>query len=99
MKSSASAGAVVLQLLCECIRQPSKAAHSHPHIEVLPFNVGRADMLAVRVAFYRHLRARELAGDTSAQKRELPNNCANNPLNGNFGGRMDLYENRSLHLE
>jgi hypothetical protein len=43
-------------------------------------------------------RARELAGDASAQKRELRNYCANNPLDEYFEGVMDLYGKLSFHL-
>jgi hypothetical protein len=33
------------ELLGKRVRQPSEPAHSHPHIEVLAFEVGRADEL------------------------------------------------------
>ena len=41
---------VVLDLLGKGVRQPGKAPHVHPHREVRPFHVGRADVLHVGVA-------------------------------------------------
>ena len=42
---------VVLSLLRERVRQPREAAHRHPHREVLPLNVARADVRLVGFAF------------------------------------------------
>jgi hypothetical protein len=47
--------AVILQLLAERICLAREPAHSHPHIEVLPFDVRCADILPVGGAFHRHL--------------------------------------------
>jgi len=41
---------VVGEFLGKRVRQASEAAHTHPHVEILPFNVGSADMLRVRIA-------------------------------------------------
>src|ERR1035438_7786805 len=38
---------VVLDLLREGVRQPRKAPHVHPHVEILSLNVAGADMLGI----------------------------------------------------
>jgi len=35
---------VILELLTEGVRKPGEATHVHPHVEILPFDGGRADM-------------------------------------------------------
>jgi len=47
--------AVVLNLLAERIGQSSKAAHVHSHGEVLPLDIGSADVLEIGTAFYARL--------------------------------------------
>ena len=39
---------VVVEFFAERIRQTSEAAHVHPHVEILPFHVRRADMPRIR---------------------------------------------------
>lgn len=41
---------VVLKLFAECVRQASEAAHVHPHVEVLPFDVRSRNELVIRIA-------------------------------------------------
>jgi hypothetical protein len=41
---------VVFELLAERIRQPSEPPHAHPHREVRPLSIGRADVLRIGVA-------------------------------------------------
>ena len=54
---------MVLDLLGEGVCQPRKPPHRHAHGEVLPFNVGRADVPGVRVAsLYLRLDPDALAG-------------------------------------
>ena len=36
---------VIVQLLAEGIRQASKPAHIHPHVEILPFHIAGRDVL------------------------------------------------------
>ena len=38
------------QLLRESVSQPRKSPHLHPHGQVLPFDVGRADAVRVGIA-------------------------------------------------
>jgi hypothetical protein len=38
---------VIFELLAEGVSQPGEAPHIHPHVKVLPFNVGRADVFVV----------------------------------------------------
>jgi hypothetical protein len=40
-------GDVIVEFLTKGICQPGEPSHVHPHIGILPFNVGRADMLLV----------------------------------------------------
>jgi hypothetical protein len=42
--------AVVLELFGEAIRQPGKAAHLHPHREILPLTKRRRNEIRMRVA-------------------------------------------------
>jgi len=42
---------VVLELLGECIREPSKAPHGHPHCEIVALYVGLAHVPVVTIAF------------------------------------------------
>lgn len=48
---------VIFNLFAEGIRQPREPADVHPHREILPLHVRRADVLRVRVARNRHLHA------------------------------------------
>ena len=41
---------VVFELFAESVRQPREASHSHPHREVRPLGIGRADVLRVGIA-------------------------------------------------
>jgi hypothetical protein len=44
---------VILKLLTEGVRQPSEAAHIHPHVEVLPLHIteiGKPLVRPVRLA-------------------------------------------------
>jgi hypothetical protein len=43
-------GFQVRQFFAECIREPRKSSHRHPHGQVLPFDKRRADMLRIRIA-------------------------------------------------
>src|SRR5579864_2187929 len=45
-------GFQVVQLFRESIGQSGKPSHCHPHGQILPFHVRRADMLLIRVALY-----------------------------------------------
>jgi hypothetical protein len=38
---------LVLDLLTERVRQAREAAHVHPHVQILPFNVARADVFRI----------------------------------------------------
>src|ERR1022692_2292406 len=38
---------VIVELLAEGVRQPGEPPHVHPHVEILPLNVGRADMFGI----------------------------------------------------
>lgn len=38
------------RLFAERIRKPRKSAHRHSHGQVLPFHVGRTDLVRVRIA-------------------------------------------------
>jgi hypothetical protein len=40
---------VILQFLRKCIGEAGKPAHMHSHCEVLPFNVGRGDVVHVGI--------------------------------------------------
>ena len=58
---------VVLEFLRERIGEPGEAAHVHPHRKVLPFGIGRADMLRVGIAFDPFLaRANAFCGAVAA---------------------------------
>lgn len=41
---------VILDLLAEGVRQPSEAAHVHPHGQVLALDVTGRDMTGIRIA-------------------------------------------------
>jgi len=43
-------GLVILNLLGKAIGQPGKAAHPHPHCEILPFNKAGGNVFGIRVA-------------------------------------------------
>ena len=43
-------GFQIVQLLGERIGQSGKPSHCHPHCEVLPFHVRRADMVGIGIA-------------------------------------------------
>jgi hypothetical protein len=61
---------VVLNLLRERIGQPRKAPGLHPHVQVLPFGKGRADMVRVRIAFdYRLARTCTRPGYNASRLR------------------------------
>ena len=33
---------VIIELLAEGVRQPSEPPHIHPHVEILPFDIGQS---------------------------------------------------------
>jgi hypothetical protein len=41
---------MIFEFLAKSVRQPGKAAHVHPHVEILPFHIRGADVLLVRGA-------------------------------------------------
>src|SRR6266852_6159387 len=41
---------MVVEFLTESVRQPSKSAHVHSHVEILPLHIAGADMLWIGVA-------------------------------------------------
>jgi hypothetical protein len=43
---------VIFELLAERVREAGKAPHRHPHRQVRPLRIGRADVLRVGVACY-----------------------------------------------
>jgi hypothetical protein len=43
---------VVVHLLAESIGQPAEPLHRHPHREVMPLDMGRADMAMIGFADY-----------------------------------------------
>jgi hypothetical protein len=48
---------VILNLLRECVCEPRKTTHSHPHGQILALNVARGNMLGIRVADDRYYSA------------------------------------------
>jgi alanine racemase len=44
---------VVFNTLTKAVRQPSKAAHLHSHVEILSLNEASADMVRIGVAQYK----------------------------------------------
>lgn len=63
--------AVVLDLLAECVCQTGEPAHVHPHREVLPLDVGRADMRRVGTALdAAHVHTGASAGAVAAQRAD-----------------------------
>jgi hypothetical protein len=69
---------VVFEFLAGCIRQPGEPPHCHPHRQVRPFDVGRADMLRIGVAGYvlgarsNALRLRPLRSFVYKKKERAP---------------------------
>ena len=57
-----NAGGVVLDLLRERVREPSEAAHAHPHCEVLAFDIAGIDVLRVGVTDFAFFLARRADG-------------------------------------
>ena len=53
---------VILNLLTEGIRQPSKSPHRHAHRKVRPLNVGRADVFRIGAADHFRLLATDAHG-------------------------------------
>jgi hypothetical protein len=43
---------VVVDLSAECVGQPAEPLHCHPHREVMPLDMGRADMAMIGFADY-----------------------------------------------
>ena len=53
---------MVVQLFAESIGQPREAPHPHPHVQVLPFNVARVDVLRIGPSANRGLIASRTNG-------------------------------------
>jgi len=70
---------VILNFLAESVSQTSEAPHTHSHTQIVAFNVGRADMLGVRIAAHNF----QFAADTTRGRiapRFFVGRCAVNLL-------------------
>src|SRR3982074_893361 len=65
---------MVLDLFRERIREPGKPPHAHPHREVMPFGVRRADVLRVSAVSAKFCATKEVLW-LCAHRHEMERRC------------------------